>query len=384
MRLVKNNPLILFLLVSFLFWIVIVSINPFPTASLEGTYTDHLNYETAAWFFLQKGFDVFRTPLGELVQNCHALHPHATWGELPYDKTLGNLLFFMPFGAINNLGILPEAVANKLLVCLLILIAHIAIYYFVDELRNRHATLAIKATLSTIFYLSLLHWSANGLSDTISILFIILTIRFLREKRNILGLLCYVMSVFMHYRALYLFPLGIYALVNLYKERKLSLTSLLRANTATKIIYSFTIIIVALTIYTAWLSFIEFPYARVINEVFISSGRVAHNPLNPEFFSAALAIPVLAMTGLAVFYLVRERELLTAPTIAVAFLSFSLLPFFQTWYPLFLFPIPLIPNEERSRWVTLSWLLLTALILVVPLYSLGWIPETVAKWLEAL
>lgn len=384
MRLVKNNPLILVLLVSFLFWIVIVSINPFPTASLEGTYTDHLNYETSAWFFLQKGFNVFRVPMGELAATCHALRPHVTWVELPYDKTLGNLLLFMPFGAINNLGILPEAVVNKLLVCLLILIAHIAVYYFVDELRNRHVTLAIKATLSTIFYLSLIHWSANGLSDTISILFIILTIRFLREKRNILGLLCYVMSVFMHYRALYLFPLGIYALVNLYKEGKLSLTSLLRSNTATKIIYSFTIIIGALTIYTAYLSFIEFPYARVINEVFISSGAIAHNPLNPEFFSPALAIPVLVITGLAIFYLVKERELLIASIITVAFLSFSLLPFFQIWYPLFLFPIPLIPSEERSRWVTFSWLLLTALILVVPLYSLGWIPETVSKWLEAL
>jgi len=384
MRVIKDNPLSLFLSVSFLFWIAVVSINPFPTASLEGTYTDHLNYETTAWFFLQKGFDVFKTPMGELAQNCHALHPHTTWSELPYDKTLGNLIFFIPFGVISNLGILSDVVVHKLIICLLILIAHIAIYYFIDELRNRHTVLAASVALSVIFYLSLMHWSLNGIPDAISILFIILTIRFLREGENTNALLCYTMSVFTNYRALYFLPLGIYTLLNLYRGGKLSLVSLLKASTPTKIIYSFTIIASALTIYTAYLSFIKFPYTTTLINTFISSQKVHPNPLNPDFFQPAWAIPLFAMAGLAVFYLVKRKELLTASIIAIIFLPFSLLPCFQIWYLLFLFPIPLVPRDERSRIVTLSWLFLTILILIVPLYSLGWIPETVAKWLEAL
>jgi len=386
MRTIKDNPLLLFLLISLLFWIAAVSINPFPTATITGSYTDHLNFETEAWFFLHKGFDVFKVPMGELAAVCHALRPHVTWAELPYDKTLGNLIVFIPFGAINNLGLLPEAVVNKLIVCLLILIAHIAMYYFIDELRKRHAALAINATLSAIFYLLLMYWSANGFSDTISLLFIILAIRFLREKRNAPGLLCYALSVFMHYRALYLFPLGIYALINLYREGKLSLTSLLRASTSARIIYSSTIVMGALTIYTAYLSFIKFPYARIINEVYISSGGIAHNPLNPGFFSPAWAIPVLAITCLVILYLVKSKELLTASTIFVAILLFSLTPFFQVWYPLFLFPVPLIPKEQRSRVVTICWLLLSVSILVGAAYSPEWwnTHGVFRKWLETL
>ncbi len=384
MRIIKGDPVLLFLLISLLLWIAAVSVNPFPSATLAGGYTDHLNYGTSSWFFLQKGFDVFKVPMGQLAA-CHALRPHVTWAELPYDKTLGNLIVFMPFGAINNLGLLPEAVVNKLIVCLLIIIAHIAVYYFIDELRNRHAALATKATLSALFYLFLMYWSANGFSDAISILFIILTIRFLREKRNAPGLLCYAMSVFMHYRALYLLPLGIYAVINLYKEGKLSLTSLLRASTSTRTMYGSTIVISALTIYTAYLTFIEFPYARTVEELFISSGRIAHNPLNPGFFSPALAIPVFAITCLAILYLVREKELLTASTIFVALLFFSLVPFLQAWYPLFLFPVPLILKEERSRVFTLCWLLLSVSILVAAIHWPGWstIHGVIRKWLES-
>ncbi len=384
MRIIKNNPLLLFLLVSLLIWIAVVSINPFPTAALSGSYTDHLNFETEAWFFLQRGFDVFRVPMGELAEISHALRPHVTWAALPYDKTLGNLIVFMPFGAINNLGLLPESVVNKLMVCLLVIIAHITVYYFVDELRKRHAALAINTTLSAIFYLLLMYWSANGFSDTISILFIILAIRFLRESRNTASLLCYAMSVFMHYRALYLFPLGIYALINLYREGRLSLASLLRASTSTRAIYGSTIIVAGLTIYTAYLSFIKFPYERIINEVYLSSGGIAHNPLNPGSFSPAWAIPVLAITCLVILYLIRADELLTASTIFVAVLFFLLTPFFQVWYPLFLFPVPLIPKRERSRAVTLFWLLLTASMLVAAVYSPSWWNfDVIRKWLQA-
>jgi len=386
MRIIKGNPLLIFLLISLLLWIAAVSINPFPTATLTGNYTDHLNFETEAWFFLHNGFDVFKVPMGELAAVSHALRPHVTWAELPYDKTLGNLIVFIPFGAINNLGLLPESIVSKLIICLLILIAHIAIYYFIDELRRRHAALAINATLSAIFYMLLMYWSANGFSDAISILFIILAIRFLREKRNAPSLLCYAMSVFMHYRAIYFLPLGIYALINLYREGRLSLTSLLRASTSTRTMYGSTIVMGALTVYTAYLTFIKFPYARIIDEVYASSGGIAHNPLNPGSFSLAWAIPILAITCLVILYLVKAKELLTASTIFVALLFFSLTPFFQVWYPLFLFPVALIPKEERSRVVTLCWLLLTVSILVGAAYSpTWWNPHgVIRKWMDAL
>jgi len=246
--------------------------------------------------------------------------------------------------------------------------------------------LAVNATLSAIFYMLLMYWSANGFSDTISILFIILAIRFLREKRNAPSLLCYAISVFMHYRALYLFPLGIYALINLYREGKLSPTSLLRASTSTRTMYGSTIVMGALTVYTAYLTFITFPYSRIINEVYVSSGGIAHNPLNPGSFSPAWAIPILAMTCLVILYLVKAKELLTASTIFVAVLFFSLTPFFQVWYPLFLFPVPLIPKEERSKAVTLCWLLLSVSILVGAAYSPTWgnAHDVIRKWLDAL
>lgn len=306
--------------------------------------------------------------MGELAATCQALRPHVTWGELPYDKTLGNLLVFLPFGAMNNLDILPEVVVHKLIIILLTLVAHIAMYYFIAELRNRHATLPIMLTLSNLFYMWLMGWTLYGLSDAISILFIILTVRFLREGNNTIALLCYSLAVFMHYRALYLLPLGVYALLNLYKEGKLSLATLLRASTSAKAIYGFTAVAGVLTIYTAYLTFIEFPYASIITDISIPLRGICANPLNLESFSPAVAIPVFAITGATIFFLVREGELLTASTVATSLIFFSLLPLVQITYTLFLHTIPLSSKEERGRRVVFFWLLLTTLTFTVSIY----------------
>lgn len=257
-------------------------------------------------------------------------------------------------------------------------------YYFISELIKRRITLAISATLSIIFYLYLMHWSLNGFPDTISILFIILTIRFLREGENTRALLCYAMSAFLHYRALYLLPLGVYTLINLYKNRELSVASLLKAKTSTKLVYGFTVVACALTIYTAYLSFIAFPYSRVIKEVFIYPGTVAPNLLNPEFFSPMWAIPAFTITGLAALYLLSKRELLTASTMVISLLFLTSFPCLFRWYPLFLFPVALFPRDEKSRWITFFWLLSSMWILIAPWYPLNWLSSTVGKWREAL
>lgn len=382
MKTIRNNPLRLLLMVSFLLTIVVISLSPFD-GSLEGCYGDHLHYQAVAQLFLQTGLRVFGTPVGELAASTQPSLPHLIWVELPYALTLGNLLVFLPFGALNNLGILPEAAVQKLLICFLSLVAHIAIYYFIDELTKRRVTLAVKAILSIIFYLSLVRWSLNGFADAISILFIVLTIRFLREEKSTNALLCYAMSVFMHYRALYFLPLGIQVVFRMYREGKLSPTSLWRAGTSAKVAYGFTIAASILTIYTAYVTFVRFPYMRVLGEV-ASFWGIWPNPLSPEFFSPALAIPVFAATALAIAYLVRKKELLAASTVAVALLLLSLFPYFQIWHPIFLLPIPLMPKDKWNKRVTLLWLLLSVSVLVAAFSPLAWLPDTVRKWRGAL
>jgi hypothetical protein len=260
-------------------------------------------------------------------------------------------------------------IVHKLIIIFFLLIAHIAIYYFIAELKNRHTTLAIMLTLSALFYMSLIAMTVNGFSEAMSILFIVLTIRFLREERNTNALLCYTLAVFMHYRALYLFPLGIYALLNLYKEGKLSLTSLMKTDTSAKAIYGFVVVAAVLTVYTAYLTWIEFPYARTVTNISIPSGKIYGNPLNLEFFSPATAIPFFTITGATILYLVRKRELLTASTVATSLLCLSLIPVIQIFYALFLCPIPLISGGEKGRRVALFWVLLSGLILVVSIYQ---------------
>ena len=191
------------------------------------------------------------------------------------------------------------------------------------------------------------------------------------------------MFVFMHYRALYLLPLGIHVLFRLYREGKLSPASLLRAGTPAKAIYGFTIIAGILTIYIAYTTFVQFPYMKVLGTA-ASTWGIWTNPLSPYFFSPALALPAFAMTGLAIAYLVGRNDLLVASNIAVSLLFLALFPYFQLWYTAFLLPIPLLARDERSRRVVLVWLLIFVLVLIVPLHPLGWLPDTVRKWRGAL
>ena len=48
-----------------------------------------------------------------------ALRPFISWASVPSLYPIGVQLLFMPFGLVNNTGLLPEGVVNMLMVMLL-------------------------------------------------------------------------------------------------------------------------------------------------------------------------------------------------------------------------------------------------------------------------
>jgi len=154
----------------------------------------------------------------------------------------------------------------------------------------------------------------------------------------------------------------------LYREGELSFTSLLRASISAKFIYCFTVVAAGISVYTAYLTWIAFPYTDTLINISIPAAQIYGNPLYPEYFSPAIAIPFFVVTGVVIFYLVRKRELLTASTVASSLLFTSMLCFIQIFYQLFLCIVPLTSNEEKGRRVALLWLALSSLVIVFYIY----------------
>ena len=191
--------------------VLVVPLFDAPTYSLDSIYTDHRRHAYAAWAFLNIGPEVYTTAIEQW--QFGALRPFISWAPIPHLYPLGSLLLFLPFGIVNNTGILPEPIVNMSMIMLLgigSVGATWLLYRLVCE-SYRPVLSGLVMVLAAILYV---FWGLNGFFDSIDVAAAALYgIRAYRRENDGTALLALVVALSLHYRLWYLGPMALVVFV---------------------------------------------------------------------------------------------------------------------------------------------------------------------------
>ena len=368
----KNLPLLkLAILLSLLFWLVLLASNSYPLATFENWYTDNARHPYTSVLFTKVGFSVFDTPLGTLSSSDGSLYKFVTWTEMPHLYPLGSLFLFLPFGVLLENGF-AQAVVFKMEIALLLGIAHVCLYLFLKRFWNQELTLSpreffsthfrkphfgfiLKAAGTYVLYIVLVVYAANGQFDSVAFLFALAaTMFFLVERYDLFLVLAAVSSTFKYQAGIFLLPLVMISLNRLFQNSK-------PANVLRKKAIMAAAGLAFLDLFTAALSAPFLMSARpelVMNGVNAFSPH-AQSPWGLQAFAVAFT---LAVTLASAVYLLKRNRLVSL-FMVFALVPAFMMPYFQPWYLPFFFVYPLISQSEQSLQVTLVWLIFMSFIL---------------------
>lgn len=355
------------LVVSLVFWFVLLAANTYQFATFENWYTDHARNPYSAQLFTKVGFSIFDTPLGKLSSNDFSFFKFVTWAEMPHLYPLGSVFLFLPFGWLLENGI-AQTLVFKLEIALFLVVSHVCMYYFLkrfwthninfDFLKRplkKDTGLVLKTVAVYLLYIVLVIYSANGMFDTVAFLFTLAAVAMFLEKRFDLFLLFGAISLTFKYQAgIFLLPLVLVSIVRLLQQNK---PSILIRNKGVLAAVG----LAAVNLFTAYLSF---PFFAGAKPEFTMNGVNAFSP-HAQISWMLQAFAVLLTLGVT---LVCAVYLLNRSRIVSLFMVFSLLPcftmpYFQSWYLPFFFVYLLFPKEKRALEVSVIWVVFMTLVL---------------------
>lgn len=313
-----------------------------PTYSLDPLYTDHRHHAYAAWALLNIGPAVFTTPISEW--SFGALRPFVSWPTLPYLYPIGSLLLFVPFGVVNNTGLLPEPVVNMAMILLFGVGGVAATWLLYRALRGSYppALVGVIVVLAAPLYV---FWGLNGFFDTVAVAVALYGVRAYRRGNDGTALVTLVGGLSLHYRLWYLGPLALLVAGRYARAQqgvvdwRLGVAGVLGGGS----LVSFILTIPGL----------------------LSLGRTGLLNENPIALTtgatpAIVAALVGALLVLAVVYS-SESDPAILTTLALAIISVFALTQWSPWYPILLTPTLVLVNRRPSQvvvtigfyWVTL-------------------------------
>ena len=359
------------ILISLVFWLVLLAVNTFPLATFENWYTDSARHPYTSVLFTKVGFSVFDTPLGQLSSADASFYKFVTWSEMPNLYPLGSVFLFLPFGALLERGV-AQVLVFKLEIAFLLAVSHLCLYLFLKcfwkqqlswppkdiylkPFWKQEYSFLLKAVGTYILYIVLVVYAANGQFDSVAFLFAMVGIAmFLGERYDLFLLFVAVASTFKYQAGIFLLPLIMVSLLRLFQKFPLSAILKNKAVLAAAGL-------VAVDLFTAYLSAPFLMGARpelVMNGVNAFS---AHAQIS-WMLQAFTVLLTLSATLVCAVYLLNKSKLMSM------FMVFSLLPaffmpYFQPWYLPFFFVYPLIPQPKRSLEVTMIWLVFIVFVL---------------------
>jgi hypothetical protein len=221
-----------------------------PFADLScGTYTDHFSHMNTARLFTRIGVGIWQKPLveagpalspeqvAELPEDMHTISADpktavaavpgwpedkpfvSSWGHYPRLHPPGNMILTAPVALLYSFTGLSFSDANRLLILLFLILAHVAFFVFArgGELKSYATPVGFAA--AAIVYLELIHWSLEGFYEAIVLVPLVLAARFLAQRRPVEALLAYAIAVTLHFRALFFAPWALYALYLIIRDR---------------------------------------------------------------------------------------------------------------------------------------------------------------------
>jgi hypothetical protein len=351
----KNRRCILvLLLLSLVFWLLLLAVNANPLATFENWYTDHARDSYVSSLFLKNGFSVFDEPLGKLASLDNSYYKFVTWPEMPHLYPLGSIFLFLPFGVLLQNGF-DAILVYKIEIAIFLVFAHICLYFFLKNFLKKDLVWLLKALGVYIIYVTLVIYAADGMFDSVAFLFSLLALSMFMTERYDYFFLLVAVSVFFKYQAgIFLLPLIIVGLMKLFEKNRLG--SLLRNKTV--------VAGAALGIVSVFTATLSAPYFLATGPQLIMNGINAFSPNSQiswtlQSFSVLLT---LAATLAFAVYMLNKNSLLSLSALFML-LPIFMLPYFQNWYLPFIFIYVLIPQQKKELEVTMLWLLFMIVVL---------------------
>jgi hypothetical protein len=350
----SHRRLQIVLLLSLVFWLLLLVANTYPLATFENWYTDSARHPYSANLFTKVGFSIFDTPLGKLSSSDGSFYKFVTWPEMPHLYPLGSVFLFLPFGWLLENGV-TQVLVFKMEIALFLVVSHIGLYYFLKRFWKQDMSYVLKALGIYLLYIVLVVYSADGQFDAVAFLFsMIALVMFLEERYDFFLLFVAVAVTFKYQAGIFLFPLIMVSLLRIFQQHKPSVILKNKAVLAA-------IALAAVDLFTAYLSA---PFLMSARPEFVMNGVNAFSPhaqISWSLQSFAVLL-TLAVTLISAVYLLNKSRLISL------FAVFSLLPcftmpYFQPWYLPFFFVYPLIPQQKHTLEVTMVWLIFMVIVL---------------------
>ncbi len=374
------------ILVSLTFWLIFLVINVNPLGTFENWYTDHARHPYVSSLFLKDSFSVFNQPLDILASQDNSVYKYVTWPEMPHLYPLGSILLFMPFGALLQSGF-NALLVYKLEIALFLVFAHICMYFFLSRywaqtsfpqltlqkakqniqmlcqhswklkspLVKEYLQLLLKLIGVYIIYTTLILFAADGMFDSVALLFSLFALTMFMVKRYDFFLLFAAVSVFFKYQTgIFLLPIILVGLVKLLQQIRFS--ELLRN---WKVIVA--VVFIAVTAFTAYLSA---PYLMQTRPELVMNGINAFLPHAQITWQLQVFAVLLTLLGTVIYsaYMLNKNSLLSISALFLLLPSF-VLPYFQNWYLPFVFIYLLIPQRRAEIAATSIWLIFLLIML---------------------
>lgn len=349
-----KKRLLILILLSLLVWFSLLVVNSNTLGGFEDWYTDHARHPYTSSLFLTKGFSVFDTSLDQLASYDSSFYKFVTWPEMPHLYPLGSVFLFLPFGLMLQNAV-DALLVMKLEIALFIIFAHLCLYFFLKRYWKQPLELPWKLVGVYIIYVLLVIYAANGMFDAVPFLFSLFGFSMFLTKRYDYFILFVAISIVLKYQAgIFLSPLIIYSLAELYKNNGLIGMAKNKAVLAGAFL-------AALSALTAVLSI---PYLINSRPELLMNGVNAfstHSQISWPLQASAVIL-TLAVTLLYAAYMIHKNSLMSLSAIFMLLPSF-MMPYIQNWYLPFLFTYILIPNEKKQVTATFTWLVFMILIL---------------------
>lgn len=342
-----KKRLLILVLISLLIWLSLLAVNSNSLGGFEDWYTDHARHPYTATLFLTKGFSVFDVSLDQLASSDTSYYKFVTWPEMTHLYPLGSVFLFMPFGVMLQSGI-DALLVMKLEIALFLVFAHLSLYFFLKKYWVKPIELPWKLVGVYIIYVLLVIFAANGMFDAVPFLFSFFAITMFLTKRYDYFILFVAVSIFLKYQAgIFLLPLIIYSLIELYRTNGLLSMAKNKA----------VLIGAALAVLSAFTAVLSLPYLLNTRPELIMNGINAFNSHSQISWplQATAVILTLVATLIYAIYMFKKNSLLAFSSIFLLIPSF-MMPYVQNWYLPFLFIYILIPIEKKHVGATLIWL----------------------------
>jgi hypothetical protein len=252
----KRRRIFIFILASLILWEAWEGLRvfPHPWGDLKGaTYTDHFSHMNAARVFPRIGIEVWRRPIGRLFRSLTpvelAVMPKdiqaggsdsggvyhvpgwpaekpliISWSNNPRNYPPGDMLLVAPVAILYHYTDLSFTNANRLLLMLFLVYAHLALFFFFKFLPElipaNHKLTRVQALAAAVVYVEVIHWTLEGFYDAAALAPLILCGWYIRQRKGMPALAVFCLAAFLHFRAFFFAPLAVYALVIILRDHQ--------------------------------------------------------------------------------------------------------------------------------------------------------------------